>query len=107
MDKRVPCFHKAFHNRDRLQLCLKRAQTKPLTIYKERPLVSSKKKEKIQDKRLKMYGLLEAGVFVKRKQSKKTDQQSGQRLFLLTEIRIHFLITKFEKMFASQVKSLF
>lgn len=44
MDKRVPCFNKAFHNRDRLQLCLKRAQTKPLTIYKERPLVSSKKK---------------------------------------------------------------
>lgn len=46
MDKRVPCFHKAFHNRDRLQLCLERAQTKPLTIYKERPLVSSKKKRK-------------------------------------------------------------
>lgn len=82
MVKRVRCFHKAFHNRDRVKLCLKRAQTKPLTIYKERPLVSSeKKKEKIQDKRLKMYGLLEAGVFVKRKQSKKTDQQKWTKTF--------------------------
>lgn len=82
MDKRVPCFHKAFHNRDRLQLCLKRAQTKPLTIYKERPLVSSKKKkDKKKDKRLKKYGLLEAGVFVKRKQSKKTAQQKWTKTF--------------------------
>jgi len=43
----------------------------------------------------------------KENKAKKQTNKSGQRLFLLTEIRIHLLITKFEKMFASQIKSLF
>lgn len=40
----------------------------------------------------------------KENKAKKQTNKSGQRLFLLTEIRIHLLITKFEKMFASQVE---
>lgn len=78
MDTSVLCFRKAFLYLVRLQLCINRAQTKPLTtIYKERPLVSSKKHTRQAVKKVRFIG---GRSMCQNKTKQKTYQQSG-RLF--------------------------